>query len=236
MTKKISWLLPLEPSCPQDLRNCSLASVRLRAASVLDVMGGSNLSIEFSSSPALDSQLLVVGKVGVDCDRSGRGALWLAAINEYVCSGRPVVIDYTDNHLALQGVMNKFYARIPNSQCVHWVAPSLWMLESLSNRGFQNICVINDAFEVPVVSPKSGLIVGARGLQVLWFGHPSNLPYLAQFMVQQVSPESESFALHIVSGGFNPNPLLEQLRNLPFINDVFFHSWSVESLVNVAKM
>lgn len=235
MTKKISWLLPLEPSCPQDLTNCTIASVRLRAATVLDVISGSNLSIEFSSLPALDSRLLVVGKVGGDCDRSGRGSLWLAAINDYICSGRPVVIDYTDNHLDLQGAMNRFYAQIPNHQHVHWVVPSLWLLESLSKRGFQNIYVINDAFEVPAVSPRSELIAGARGLHVLWFGHPSNLPYLAQFLAQQVSPESESFVLHIVSGGFNPSPLLEQLKNLPFINDAISYDWSVKNLVNVAK-
>jgi len=233
--KKISWLLPFEPNCRRDLLYCSLASVRLRAAALLDVVGEANVSIEYSSIPPPDSRLLVVGKIGADCERSGRSRLWLSAICAHASSGHPVVVDYTDNHLALHGPMGKFYSQIPNSQYIHWVVPSPWMAQSLSEKGIQSIYMINDAFDVPVMAPKRKANVAGSELNALWFGHQSNLQYLAKFLFEQVSFESEAFALHIISGAFDSAPLLELLRKQPFISRVFLYGWSTDNLVSVSK-
>ena len=233
--KTITWLVPFQPKSLSDISTCSLASVRLRAATLLGaIRKDDNLALQFASSLKSLADLLVVGKVGGDCVRTGRDRLWLSAINKQIVANKPVTIDYTDNHMDCKTVMTEFYSQIPRHPLVHWVVPSPWMANSLRRKSIQNIHLIDDAVEVPLRCAEPRTVRPSGELSGLWFGHPSNFQYLDEFLRRQASSGVSPFSLWVISSGLASTPGISKLKNLAIVSDVCFHPWSLDALVNLS--
>ncbi len=174
----IHWLLPLGSSSLAHVRGSNMASIRMRAATAAEMWASqANNAIQFGDFPAAGVRILVIGKIGADC-QSGRDRRWLKAISVARNFGARVVLDYTDNHLALNSPMTSFYrAVLPLVD--ELVVPSKHMRELVSSFWAGAVTVIPDPVEIPL---------SAVGLcdkpvsRVLWFGHATNVQYLTDFI------------------------------------------------------
>jgi hypothetical protein len=101
--------------------------------------------------------------------------LWLEMCRSARSNGCPLVIDITDNPFASQSEeVRSFYAEAFKI-CDSIVVNSERMRDVITSHISRRPQVIDDAILGPVCNP--GFAPGDR-LQLLWFGHPTNLKYL----------------------------------------------------------
>jgi hypothetical protein len=169
----IHWLAPEPFDNIHALYATPLASLRLRAGALLSVLPAHTA---LTAGPIIppQAQVCVIGKIGV-ADLLNRQAQWLDQIHSFK---GPVVLDFTDDHLTVASKMSDFYVQaLAKSQLA--VCSSSWLQAQLSKVFSGPVHVIADAIECPIIPPKSKL---ADTLQVLWFGHSTNLPALIDFL------------------------------------------------------
>jgi hypothetical protein len=181
------WLVP--PVVAQDasrvkpeaaLLASHLASVRLRAgvaASAWQHAGHRNIllnpedpvavaRVDFAAAP-----LCIVGKFFLDAEP----AAWLDACARVKRSGGRLVLDICDYPFAEKPpAVTRFYAEALR-QCDAVTVNSARMAELLAPHALQPPQVIEDAV---LATPQRPEFAPGDLLELLWFGHPSNLRYL----------------------------------------------------------
>lgn len=170
----IHWLLAANSLSRDALETHAIASIRLRAGTLTKAVMTERVS--FGDTVPADAGLVIIGKVGTD---AARQAAWLAQIRTAKAQGASIVLAYTDHHLGIDGSpMAAFYAAaISMADAV--ITPGAFMREQVESHFTGPVFVIEDAIDVPLLPVRSSLRKARRGL---WFGHPSNLPYLAEFI------------------------------------------------------
>ncbi len=189
----LHWLLPIESTDPLRLGKSIIASIRLRAALAGEHLESRGWSFASGDAPRSAVSVVVVGKIGVDC-QGGRDRLWLDAVAKAKSSGARIVLDYTDHHLAVNGPMTGFYQTVL-SMVDEAVVPSDHMKGLLRPLWSGSVSVIPDPVEIQV-SPARAMSGADR--RILWFGHSSNVPFLVDFL-QSHDFTRYPFELHALS-------------------------------------
>ena len=180
------WLIPpgalqyaSQPEPERGLLECHIASVRLRAgvaAHAWKRAGNGNIfhdPAEADGSGPIDwktASLCVVPKYYYDLPLKP----WLDACLAAKSNGVPLVVDICDNPFAKPQPVPEFYSRVL-AVCDAVVANSGHMAELMASRGARRPRIIEDAILSPTVTP---VFAPTGRVELLWFGHPSNLPYL----------------------------------------------------------
>ena len=135
------WLVPLDKPTKAEISHSNIASIRLRAASPLygDVQVSDKIS--YGSNLSQIPDVLLVGKIGRDCQNNGLSNLWFKYIEKALIRITTVIIDYTDNHLESNNEMTLFYQKLYNQFSNHliWTVPSPWMRDRLRMKGIHHI-------------------------------------------------------------------------------------------------
>ena len=182
MTKdlRLHWLTPFSGKL-SDLESVNLASVRLRAAVAL--RAAERADWHYSFGPQIDLKpratdlCLVVGKLGSN-DVERLASVWLENLAQAKkrAPGCRIVVDYTDHHLGAETELSDFYrALLPLADAV--IVSSSALALQLQPHFCGPVFVVPDALEVPITPPVRHKHAPPRAL---WFGHGTNLIYLAQ--------------------------------------------------------
>ena len=182
MTKdlRLHWLTPFSGQF-SDLETVNLASVRLRAAVAL--RAAEKADWYYSFGPQIDLKpratdfCVVVGKLGSN-DVERLASVWLENLAQAKkrVSGCRIVVDYTDHHLGAETELSDFYrALLPLANAV--IVSSSALAVQLQTYFPGPVFVVPDALEVPITPPVRHQHAPPRAL---WFGHGTNLAYLAQ--------------------------------------------------------
>lgn len=120
---------------------------------------------------------LIIGKIGGN-KITKLAAQWRSHIESCKTSGTRVILDFTDNHLDAQTELTAFYKGVLN--LVDSVVCSSSFLANAMTKYFSGpISCIEDPIEITPQPPKLSPFWPRT---ILWFGHSSNLPYLANFL------------------------------------------------------
>lgn len=177
MSLSVHWLAPYPVQSLEAICGFNLASIRLRAGALATVAAGLGLRLTLGDEAPADAEVLVVGKISAS-DTARRHAAWIEQIRAARARGARCLLDYTDDHLAVESVMSPFY-RDGIQHADACVASSRWLADSLRRVFAGPIHCIPDAIEAPCLPPKSR---AGQPPSILWFGHPSNLGYLLAFL------------------------------------------------------
>jgi len=211
----IHWLAPQPFENIHALYATPLASLRLRAGALLSSLPQGALITAGPHLPA-QAQVCVVGKIGVG-DLAQRQAQWLGEIQAF--QGK-VVLDFTDDHVSSPSSMSAFYLQA--LQHTDWaVCASTLLKERLALAFTGPAHVIADAIECPIIKPKNK----PHPLQVLWFGHTTNLPALIDFLPSINQP----LTLHILTNASG----VQQIKSLqaPAHLQLAAELWSPQAMV-----
>jgi glycosyltransferase involved in cell wall biosynthesis len=181
---KTVWLIPpfvapfasgADPE--QSLLACPRASARLRiavAASEWRRRGNQNTYWDPGSTRGVPdwktAHLCVVPKYYHDIPLRP----WLDACLGAKAGGCRLVIDICDNPFAKPPPVPDFYSRALKD-CDAVVVNSGRMAELMASRSARQLLVIEDAILAPMGKPA---FAPAGRIELLWFGHPTNFPYL----------------------------------------------------------
>ena len=182
MTKdlRLHWLTPFSGKL-SDLESANLASVRLRAAVALRAAERADWCYSFGPQIDLISRVpdlcVVVGKLGSN-DVERLASAWLENITQAKkrVFGCRIVVDYTDHHLGTETELSDFYrALLPLANAV--IVSSSALAVQLQTYFSGPVFVVPDTLEVSITPPVRHQHAPPRAL---WFGHGTNLVYLAQ--------------------------------------------------------
>jgi hypothetical protein len=215
-----------------ELRASALASARLRLAVAATAAQELDHSVSIGEQCPERLDRLIVGKIGAN-DIEERQHKWLSLIEQ--CKGLrvPVILDYTDHHLANNSVMTAFYraaSELADIICVPTKALQSALAEEFEIQS--RIAVVPDLLEYEPVKPKDKL-VNAKPVG-LWFGHPTNATFLAQF-IDSHRQELEGHSLNLVSSSQTLD-LLQRYKfsQTPTVRITAF-AWSVPAVAQAAQ-
>jgi len=173
--------------------------------------------------------LILVGKPGAS-QIEERGKYWLDQLRALRAEGAQSLLDYTDHHLGFPSPMTGFYRQALelSDACV---TPSVHMKHLHAQTWDGPIFQINDPIEVPLLTPR---LNSNDRKSILWFGHASNIEYLARFMTEHSDLRSKAKFLIVtdLQGLSVFNRLIERARE---ILDFHHVPWSVDNLVKAAR-
>ena len=177
---RLHWLTPFSGQL-SDLESVNLASVRMRAAAALRAAERADWHYSFGPQvnlkPRATNFCVVVGKLGSN-DVERLASVWLENLAQAKkrASGCRIVVDYTDHHLGAKTELSDFYrALLPLADAV--IVSSSALALQLQPHFCGSVFVVPDALEVPITPPVRHKHAPPRAL---WFGHGTNLIYLAQ--------------------------------------------------------
>ena len=211
MTKdlRLHWLTPFSGKL-SDLESVNLASVRMRAAVALRAAEKADWHYSFGPqvnlNPRATDLCVVVGKLGSN-DVERLASVWLENLAQAKkrAPGCRIVVDYTDHHLGAKTELSDFYrALLPLADAL--IVSSSALAVQLQTDYSGPVFVVPDALEVPITPPVRHQHAPPRAL---WFGHGTNLVYLAQAlepMGRQL--RGASLELRVLSN----RPALEQFK------------------------
>lgn len=229
----IEWLIPITSTSPQELKKSNLASIRLRAAVCIEALINNHCNAAFSDAKnASTASTLIVGKLDFTSDPA-RPQRWLQHIESARQRGARIVIDYTDHHLETGTAADLFYRTAFDSADL--AICSSTRLAQLIHPYFKGpIQMIEDPIEVPIVPPVTR---NQDAKTALWVGHSTNLPYLLDFLCNELSLTVPMRLIAMT----NAYPLAEKdasrlskphLKNL----EICFVPWSLPDMVTVAAL
>ena len=225
-------LLPGDTTDTGSLQHSPLASARLRLWPAAKAALGLGYSVTVGEQSPQEPGVLLVGKIGGNAIES-RAPRWLTQIEAFRRSGSRVLLDYTDHHLASDSVMRPFYeaaCQTADVICVptHDLKAVLETRRDISGA----VSVVADPLEHKMVRPKAGL--AHEKARLLWFGHPSNALFLAQF-IQNHLDSIAGQTLHIVS----TSQTIDILKSFKFSNPpqlaLLFNHWSTQAVSDGAR-
>jgi hypothetical protein len=208
---RLHWLTPFGGKL-SDLESVNLASVRLRAAVALRVAERADWHYSFGPktdlNPRVTGLCVVVGKLGSN-DVERLASAWLENLTQAKkrVSGCRILVDYTDHHLGAETELSDFYrALLPLADAV--VVSSSALAIQLQPHFSGSVFVVPDALEVPITPPVRHQHAPTRAL---WFGHGTNLIYLAQALAPMGRQlQGAPLELRVLSN----RPALEQFKRV----------------------
>ena len=228
---QLHLLLPGDHIDPGELYNSPMASARLRLAPTVKAAIQLGWKVTAGDRPIGQVDTLLVGKIGA-AEVDKRAPQWLEVMAAVRGVGGKVILDYTDHHLATSSPMTPFYAaacQTADAVCVPTSA-----LADVLTQDFKlsaEIHVVPDMLEYAPLAPSDP--AQKDKLRGMWFGHPSNALFLAQFLDNWPS-SLVNHELILVSAP----QTLEVLKRYPFASPpalpIAFQPWSVAAVRQVA--
>ncbi len=223
--KHIHWLIPGKNHNIASIKNFTLASVRLRT--YVSSINTNSYTFSFGEDMPLKTDILVIGKIG-NFDLEKRAANWFKQIKMCKITDAKVILDYTDNHLIINSPFTKFYkAILPFVDII--ITPSDEMSSILKNLWRGPIKTINDSIDVEV----NKWTQDKNGNKLLWFGHPTNIIYLFNFLKTN-QKFLKQYSIIIITSQIGIDYFNK--LNDPQVNlDISTKLWSTNMLINEAK-
>lgn len=227
--KHLHWLIPSPYSEDiSSLQHSPLASIRLRCVPSIRAAQDCGWKISFGESIFDAPSVVIVGKIGVN-EINAREVAW---INQIV-GAKPtakILIDYSDHHLGFESVMSRFY-REAIKLADTCIVPSKGMADLLLKDWQGLVTVIPDPIEVNPNPPK---LSAQKLVTLLWFGHPSNIDFLIDFLGTGFR-EGDHIRLLILSNDAG----LSHFSRAKIVSkakvEVQLALWSIESMLEAAK-
>jgi hypothetical protein len=215
----------------------TLASDRLRAAVFTT---GGTVQWTCGAPPLAEwaGELLFVGKPpGSNAEALG---LWDQQLSSARKGGAKVVTDYTDHHFRADNPspLKEFYEKaFLHSDAISTPTGSLKSKLVAEGLDESRIVVIPDVIEQERRQPKLELAHGSESVG-LWFGHPSNIGYLQQYLIQHPELSRRLKFLLVTDGKFlSANGLSPgkwaRLAEGPL---VYPYPWSLKALEEAAGL
>ena len=229
---KIHWLITGSFNSTEDLTNSNMASIRMRAGLVKKYASDFQLQLTVGDHVNLNSDMIIVGKIGMDC-QNGRDNLWLRYLYEAHKQSKRIIIDYTDNHLEfINSPVYLFYKNIlPLTDKA--VVPSCSMSKLLSKFFAKEIIVIEDPLEIESLPPK--MPSSPNQLSLLCFGHASNISYLIQYLKNHLLCDV-AVKLNFLSNNQGIELLLSHKHLLNTNIELNISEWTLQNMINAAKV
>jgi len=229
--KIVHWLMPGDISHPSTIGTSKLASLRLRAGTLLGQLGRRGWGLTVGEHIHPEAKICVVGKIGVSDDAS-RAGRWMDSLAKAQQKGCRLIVDYTDNHLEIPSPMSPFYQDMLDITNFYSCSSSkLAQALARATGHSDNISVIPDGIEVPVTPPKSGV---SDPVTVLWFGHSSNLEYLVKSLSK--FPKDKMTKLLFLTNMEGINWLRSINFKAPSHIQMTGGEWSVAAMLQASKL
>ena len=226
---KVHWLLPFKIENISQLKELNLASVRLRLGAISQNISDSSFEISAGEDIANNLDILIIGKLKSTSDQSVQ--FWIDKIKMAKQNNAKIVIDYTDNHLQL----NDFFYRPFYEKLIPYVdeavVSSNLLKSHLANLLKKPITVIEDAIEISSINPR---IKNSTTLNILWFGHSSNIDYLVEF-INSWNNLNHKTTLYILSNEEGLAFLNQSQINIPQNLSIQIGVWSIDRMIEAAK-
>ncbi len=174
---------------PLELLSSSIASLRLRAALVCEALHATVISDPMTE---VNADFIFVAKIVKHADPS-RVPDFLAWLASRRASGARVIVDYTDNKLPAPGAVGDMYRRMmPHVDA--FTTGSTYLSEYLEKETSKPVFIVDEPCEFDYSRPTAtpGFENG------LWFGHPSNLKYVFDWL-PHLGPKGPGFVLRLVT-------------------------------------
>lgn len=208
-----------------ELRLSKLASNRMRLNVAKDaaVMAGIEVpQLDFYNSN-IDVDYLIIGKfvfqsganLFIDDDGS-RMQRWMQYIEAAKRKNTKIILDYTDHLIIAEDNRSDFYRRVLQFVDVV-VTPSERMKENISKYFKREIKIIEEPLEVDVIPVKDN---DFEEISALWFGHPTNLKYLFNFLINNKDIDK----LKIITSPINEKEKII-IQNINKKVKLDFHTW-----------
>lgn len=211
------------------LAKSGLASDRLRLVSAALAVQQSDLKLTMGDDMPSDADIVLVGKLKT-YEIETRQPRWLQQLHDFSSKGGYIVLDYTDHHLAITSPQSGFYSEVINI-ADRLVVPSQAMKEVLSGQYKMPMDVVEDRLEFGPLPPK---LPEQYSDTVLWFGHGSNLKFLAQLIENWPSTAIKK-SLLILSGKGGDDLLRQYLSGKSVRIGLQYMEWSINSLLLAAR-
>lgn len=237
----IGWLISnLKQNDLSCVINSALASSRLRAGICIQSALQREIDIvELNTFNRGYPNILFMSKYVHDShtgqyllDGGERWENWLNHIKRSKVFGSKLVVDYTDNHLDGTGVVADFYKEIL-PYVDGYVVPSNMMKKNISLFSNKPAWIIPEPVEVRIDKPKETLTDASR-LNILWFGHNSNLPYLFR-MIQGCLKNAPPHNLIILSNYLDQSNFVKIAATGSKVAKYSYGKWSLELMEKVSK-
>ena len=232
MTVQTHILIGGPGGSPSELQHSTLASARLRLAVAASAAQEVGQKVSLGEQCPQQVDRLVVGKIGAN-DIQNRQRLWLSEIERHKGTGARILLDYTDHHLKKNSAMTGFYraaCALADVICAPTIALKLELVEQFNIQC--QVEVVPDLLEYEPVKPKQNLVAAAP--IGLWFGHPTNAAFLAQF-IDSHSHELTGHTLNIVSSSQTLNILKSYKFSQPPTVEIKAFHWSVQAVCLAAQ-
>jgi hypothetical protein len=212
-----------------NLKNNSLASVRLRTAIAADVAEELNWNIILNNSyTSVYTDLLLVGKVNNNIQEN-----WLERIKIIKASGGKVIIDYTDHHLDSNSPLCSFYQKAILYSDL-FICSSKTLQQHVAHLNSVKTVLIDDPIEEPILSPK---FKNNKITTFLWFGHASNLVYLIECLLHNFKLNIDAKLIIMTNAYPLPEHYYQVLNTLQFKNlDIAVVPWSKKDMIKAAQI
>ena len=175
------------------------------------------------------ADIVLVGKLKTH-EITIRQPKWLQQLHEVAGRGGNIVVDYTDHHLAITSPQSDFYREIAGI-ANRFIVPSQAMADILCTLVEAPVNVVEDKLEFGPLPPK---LPEHYSNTVLWFGHGSNLKFLAHLIEHWPEPAIDK-SLLIVSGKGGDSLLRKYLSGKPVKIDLQYLEWGINTLLLAAR-
>lgn len=227
---KIHWLLPFKIDNLNQIKEVNLASVRLRLGTIIQNIHGSSLEISVGENIVNNPEVLVIGKLQSSNDQALK--FWLSKIRLAKDNGAKIIIDYTDNHLFGNDSFYKSFYEELFSYADEAIVSSSFLKLQLRTKFNNPISIIEDAIEVSPIKPKK--TKNSNPINILWFGHASNIEYLIEF-INNWNLENTK-VLYILSNEQGLSILNQVQFNVPKNLSIKIGIWSIDTMINAAGL
>jgi hypothetical protein len=214
-----------------DLCNSNLASIRLRSALIAKFLSMAGWQVTAGENTIEKPDILLIGKIGA-FNIAEREALWIKQITYAKTQGAKIYFDYTDNHLGFNSKMQSF-CKSAAHLADHCITPSLYLAKALSAEINCPISIIPDPIEVSLFPTKKIEIDVKRKL--LWFGHATNIPYLLNFIENQLI-DQDDFELMVLSNTDGLNIFKNHIFKKKYKIQIILNQWSVENMIAASRI
>lgn len=213
------------------LKSSALASSRLRLAPAFEAAAALGFSVSVGDICPDSAELLLIGKIGSN-EISRRAPRWLDHLHKVKQRGGRILLDYTDHHLETNSVMSPFYEQAI-SEVSTIITPTAPLASDLArDHKFIVANTVSDLLEYSPVRPNRKTLSG--GTTAIWFGHPSNAAFLAQF-IDANAARMASHRLIIVSS----EPAIDILKRHAYRSrpstGLAFIPWSPANLISASR-
>lgn len=229
LSMHIHWLVPFKIDDMNQLKNTNLASTRLRLGCVIQNIDLTKFNL--SAGPDIEDNIdcLVVGKLRSNFDQDIN--IWIDRIRKARSNNAKIILDYTDNYIDQN---DNFYQPLYEKliPLAHEIVTSSDYLKLKVQEKFKGpIEVIEDPIEINLIEPR---IKNQDFCNILWFGHNSNIDYLANFINNWKDIEKASTLIMLT----NKEGLIRFNEKLEFVHNYLSIKagiWSVNAMIDASK-